>query len=262
MKEKNYINSMSELKKRLDAEVVKRNKVTEVSQERLDPIMIAHRYKDETISLICALFAYGNVVQIVKFLDSLDFSLLQAKDNVIRKELNGYYYRFQNSDDIACLFIALKRLREISSIEDLFAEGYRQNRSPIEGIAKVLKTIYGLCEYSSRGYGFLLGKVTAKTKGAGALKRWMMYLRWMVRDDNLDMGLWQKVDKSDLIMPLDTHTFNVSKQLGLLHRKTYDLESAIQLTCKLKEFDENDPLKYDFALYRLGQEKLLSKILK
>ncbi|MDD3856306.1 TIGR02757 family protein, partial [Sulfurimonas sp.] len=91
---------------------------------------------------------------------------------------------------------------------------------------------------------------------AGALKRWMMYLRWMIREDNIDRGLWNGVDKSDLIIPLDTHTFNVSKKLGLLQRKSYDLEAAVELTCKLKEFDKNDPLKYDFALYRIGQEKL------
>lgn len=81
-------------------------------------------------------------------------------------------------------------------------------------------------------------------------------MRWMVREDNIDMGLWSGVDKSDLIIPLDTHTFNVSKKLGLLSRKSYDLEAAMELTKKLKEFDRQDPLKYDFALYRIGQEKL------
>ena len=83
-----------------------------------------------------------------------------------------------------------------------------------------------------------------------------MFLRWMVRDDNIDMGLWSDIKKTDLIIPLDTHTFNVSKKLGLLERKTYDLEAAIELTKTLKTFDENDPLKYDFALYRIGQEKI------
>ncbi|RLD41699.1 MAG: TIGR02757 family protein, partial [Bacteroidetes bacterium] len=92
---------------------------------------------------------------------------------------------------------------------------------------------------------------------AGALKRWMMFLRWMVREDNIDMGLWSRVDRKDLIMPLDTHTFNVGLRLGLLKRKTYDLQAAIELTDTLKGFDENDPLKYDFAIYRLGQEKIL-----
>jgi uncharacterized protein (TIGR02757 family) len=114
-----------------------------------------------------------------------------------------------------------------------------------------------LSVHNTQGYNFLISKVTTKTKGAGALKRWMMFLRWMVREDNIDMGLWSSVDKKDLIMPLDTHTFNVSKKLGLLQRKTYDLQAAIELTEMLKNFDKNDPLKYDFALYRIGQEKLV-----
>jgi uncharacterized protein (TIGR02757 family) len=84
-----------------------------------------------------------------------------------------------------------------------------------------------------------------------------MYLRWMVRKDNLDMGLWKKIDKKDLIMPLDTHTFNVAKRLKLLKRKSYDLKAAIELTERLKQFDSSDPVKYDFALYRLGQEQIV-----
>lgn len=75
--------------------------------------------------------------------------------------------------------------------------------------------------------------------------------------DCLDLGLWKNVRTADLILPLDTHTFKVSQKLGLLERKNYDLKSALLITQKLKEFDVFDPIKYDFALYRLGQEKLL-----
>ncbi len=256
MRGKNFIYS---IEKRLDTEVKKRNSIDEVSEEKLDPILVAHRYKDPTISLICALFAYGNVKQIVKFLNSLDFSLLKKSDEEIEKTLKNHYYRFQKSKDVIALFIALKRLNEISSLEEVFKKGYRKNHSTIEGLHVTMETIYKLYPHVSQGYNFLIGKVTTKTKGAGALKRWMMFLRWMVREDNIDMGLWRGVDRSDLIMPLDTHTFNVSKKLGLLKRKTYDLQAAIELTQTLKTFDKGDPLKYDFALYRIGQEKLLLK---
>ncbi len=244
------------IKQLLDAEVEKRNCEGEVCEERLDPIMVAHKYKDPTVSLICALFAYGNVKQIVKFLNSLDFSLLQKNDDEIRDGLKNHYYRFQKSEDVAALFIALKRLNETTTLEQVFKSGYLKNRNTIEGINSLIKTLQDICPHSTMGYNFLISQVTLKTKGAGALKRWMMYLRWMVRCDNIDMGLWSGVDKSDLIIPLDTHTFNVSKKLGLLQRKSYDLEAAVELTYKLKEFDKNDPLKYDFALYRIGQEKL------
>lgn len=246
-----------EIKDRLDLEVTKRNRVGEISQEKLDPILVAHRYKDPTISLICALFAYGNVKQIVKFLDSLDFSLLQKSDEKIKENLSKHYYRFQKSEDVIALFIALKRLNETTSLEEVFKSGYEKNHNLIDGINSLIETIGGLFVHATQGYIFLVGKVTTKTKGAGALKRWMMFLRWMVREDNIDMGLWSGIDKADLIIPLDTHTFNISKKLGLLSRKTYDLQSAIELTQTLKSFDKNDPLKYDFALYRIGQEKIL-----
>ncbi len=245
------------IKNRLDEEVLKRNHKDEVSVDKLDPILVAKRYNEPTIALICALFAYGNVKQIVKFLDSLDFSLLNKSDKEMQEALKNHYYRFQNSQDVIAIFIALKKLNEESTLEDVFMSGYKQNNSVIEGINAVIKKLHLLHPYTSRGYNFLTGKVTTKTKGAGALKRWMMFLRWMVRSDNIDMGLWSMVNKADLIMPLDTHTFNVGLRLGLLKRKTYDLQAAIELTNTLKTFDKNDPLKYDFALYRLGQEKIL-----
>jgi len=246
-----------DIKKRLDLEVEKRNKKSEVSLDNLDPILVAHRYRDQTISLVCALFAYGNVKQIVKFLDSLDFDLLNKSDEEIYRVLKNHYYRFQKSEDVIALFIALKRLNTETSLEEVFLGGYKKKRNVIDGVNAAISKIQSLYPHSSRGYNFLIGKVTTKTKGAGALKRWMMFLRWMVRKDNIDMGLWSGVEKADLIMPLDTHTFNVGLRLGLLNRKTYDLESAIELTETLRGFDKNDPLKYDFALYRLGQEKIL-----
>jgi uncharacterized protein (TIGR02757 family) len=250
-------NSINSIKKRLDQEVELRNKVGEVSLDKLDPIFVAYRHKDPTISLICALFAYGNVKQIVKFLDSLDFSLLSASDEEIKKALKDHYYRFQKSEDVVAIFIALKRLLESESLEDVFKRGYAKQNSVIDGINELISTLKKLYPYESQGYNFLISKVTTKTRGSGALKRWMMYLRWMVRDDNIDMGLWSGIDKKDLIIPLDTHTFNVGKKLGLLKRKTYDLQAAIELTETLKSFDQSDPLKYDFALYRLGQESIL-----
>jgi len=245
------------IKQRLEDEVFKRNSIDEISEDKLDPILVARHYKDETISLICALFAYGNVKQIVKFLNSLDFSLLTASDEEIKIALRNHYYRFQKSEDVIALFIALKRLNTTTSIEKVFKSSYEKNRSVIDGINACISTILFQYPHTSQGYNFLVGKVTTKTKGAGALKRWMMYLRWMVRKDNIDMGLWSGVNRADLIMPLDTHTFKVGHHLGLLKRKTYDLAAAIELTETLRGFDNNDPLKYDFALYRLGQEGVL-----
>lgn len=82
-----------------------------------------------------------------------------------------------------------------------------------------------------------------------------MYLRWMVRKDYLDLGLWTDVERSDLLMPLDVHTFKMGQKLGLISQKSYGFKAVLELTEKLKVFDVSDPVKYDFALYRLGQER-------
>jgi len=248
---------MDKIKQILDQEVKNRDSTTELSYDRPDPLLIASKYRDESIALICALFAYGNAKQIVKFLDSLDFSLLQKSDEQIRKGLSNHYYRFQKSEDVIALFIALKRLKEIDSIENIFYKGYQKEHNILDGLWNFIKTLQDVYSYDSRGYKFLIGSIPKSVNRAGTYKRYLMFLRWMVRVDNLDMGLWSKIDKADLIMPLDTHTFQVSLRLGLLKRKTYDMKASLELTQTFKQFDEHDPIKYDFALYRLGQEKLM-----
>ena len=245
------------VKKRLDEEVLRRNDVNELDSSRPDPIIPAKVHNDEYIALICAMFGYGRADAIVKFLFSLDFSLLDADEQTIYDKLQHHYYRFQKYEDIQAIFIALSRLKKKSTLEAVFYDAYKEERDVIKGINALILAIEEAFTYKSRGYRFLLGSVTTKTKGVGALKRWMMFLRWMVRKDHIDMGLWTKVDAKDLIMPLDTHTFKVSRHLGLLHRKSYDLQAAIELTMTLRLFDKDDPLKYDFALYRIGQEKII-----
>jgi len=248
--------TLSEVKILLDKEVRSRNNSTELSYEKPDPLLIASKYQDESIALICALFAYGNAGLIVKFLDSFDFALLESSEETIIKELSTHYYRFQKSDDVSTFFIALKRLKEIDSIENIFYAGYKKEENILDGLWHFIETFKKVYPHKSRGYDFLTGSIPKKIGSAGTYKRYMMYLRWMVRKDELDMGLWSKIDKKDLLMPLDTHTFKVSRRLGLLGRKTYDMKASIELTDTLRSFDEKDPIKYDFALYRLGQEKL------
>lgn len=248
---------MVPIQERLEQEVRMRNRMEELSYVRPDPLLVASRYQDESIALICALFGYGNAKRIVAFLESLDFSLLEASETSIRHHLRSHYYRFQNAEDIATLFIALQRLRQENSLEALVYEGYRQEENLLEGLWRLITALRTVYPYASQGYNFLVGSVPKRLSQAGTYKRYLMFLRWMVRHDWLDMGLWQSIDKKDLIMPLDTHTFHVSRRLGLLQRKTYDMKAALELTETLKKFDAQDPVKYDFALYRIGQENLL-----
>lgn len=259
------IKNLKILKEKLDAEVEKRNCFDELSSLKPDPVMIAKRYNDEYIALICALFAYGNAKLIVKFLDSLDFNLLCFDENTIKKRLEGKYYRFQTNDDIIAIFIALGKLKKETTLEQIFLNGYQKENNILDGITSLITTIKEIYPYSSKGYDFFFGTLPKKDKdgkiklqGNSPYKRYNMFLRWMVRNDNIDLGLWEKtVDKKDLILPLDTHTFKISQKLQLLERNIYDLKSAILITKKLQLFDPQDPIKYDFALYRLGQENLL-----
>lgn len=249
--------TFAQIKALLDNEVEARNTSVELCYEKPDPLFIAQKYQDESIALICALFAYGNAHQIIKFLESLDFNLLEESEESIRKVLASYYYRFQKSEDVIALFIALKRLKDIESLENIFYQGYQKEANLLDGLWRLIQAIRECYPHESYGYNFLVGKPPKTLSSAGSYKRYLMYLRWMVRKDSLDMGLWSKVDKKDLLMPLDTHSFNVSSKMGLLKRKSCDMKASIELTKRLQKFDPNDPIKYDFALYRLGQEKLV-----
>lgn len=234
-----------------------RNRSGEVSYERPDPILVAQRYKEPCIALTCALFAYGRADLIVRFLDSLDFSLLNTDEKTIRNAFAEHYYRFQNAEDIAEFFVTLRRMKLETDMETLFTEAYKNRGSVLDGLNALIETMRSLNAYESRGYNFLVGSPVTKLKGGAPMKRWLMFLRWMVRNDAIDFGLWKEVDKKDLLIPLDTHTFTVSRKLGLLKRKTYDMQAVMELTDTLKTFDPDDPVKYDFALYRIGQEKVL-----
>ena len=239
---------MNNIKEKLN-KLINEN-IYEINENKLDPIIIAKKYNDEYIALIAALFAYGNVKAILKFLNSIDFSFFKTgeiSDNL--------YYRFQTKEDVYQFFKTLYLLKKEYSLNEVFLKGYKT--SVRDGLKEIISLIYDTNPYRSKGYEFLIGKIPGnKTKGVSPYKRWNMFLRWMVRDSEPDLGLWRGVKKSDLIIPLDTHTHKVSLNLGLLKRKSYDLESAIKLTQKLKEFDANDPLKYDFVLYRIGQFKI------
>ncbi len=252
----------SEIRSLLESEVQKRSRSDELSHARPDPLLVASRHNDETIALVCALFGYGNAKQIVAFLETLDFSLLHADEDTVQKALARKYYRFQKGEDIAALFIALRRLGMEVSIESVFYEGYRKAHSVLEGLRVLIAKLYALYPYESDGYRFLLGiPPPEKLSACGTYKRYMMYLRWMVRNEGVDLGLWRRVDKAHLLMPLDTHTFRVSRNLGLLKRKSCDMKAVMELTESLRRFDSTDPIKYDFALYRIGQEHISTKLL-
>ncbi len=222
-----------------------------ISEQNLDPLIIAHKYRCEYISFICALFAYGNVKAIVNFLSNIDFRILDEKESYIQDKLKNKYYRFQKNEDVCNIFLILSRIKKETSLEDLFLIGYKKNHNILEGLESLLLEIRKNYTGNTDGFNFLVSKLDRVYVSPN--KRLNMYLRWMVRKDNIDLGLWKNVEKKDLIIPLDTHIFRQSKKLGLLSRKTYDLKAALEITNNLRKLDPDDPVKYDFAIYRMGQ---------
>jgi len=231
-----------------------------------DPLQFVYRYKSgadrEIAALLSASLAYGRVKQIEKDLNLL-FSIIGKSpyeftthfNNSKRKILKKFKHRFNTGDDICDLLAVLKIvLKRYGSIEKFFAEGYSPDddndiaalTSFCDRLYKIYREHFG-CPVSS-GFRYLL----ANPANGSVCKRLNMFLRWMVRSDDVDLGIWKSLDKSKLIVPVDTHIARLCKILGLYERKTVSLKAAVEITESFKRVEPADPVKYDFALSRIG----------
>lgn len=226
-----------------------------LNDDNPDPLLVAKSHPDDA-ALICALFSYGGFRNIVRFLRSLPFELLDESDRNIEAKLDRYY-RFQTRADLIAIFQGFAKLRrEKIDLKTIFESTYRSDGF-LHALNALIVTVRGAIDRETHGIEFFANRPFDPNKltNVSANKRWMMFLRWMVRKNPPDFGRWE-ANPSDLIAPLDTHTFRMGKRLGLIQRKSADLKAAIELTEAFKRFDPIDPLKYDFALYRLGQSGL------
>jgi len=222
-----------------------------------DPIQFPHRYKEkrdiEISAFISALFAFGKRELFIKKLDFL-FSIANSPSELIKDykkfNLDNFIYRFIKSPDLLELLRILNKLYFVdkSSLEELFNAKNRL-KFATEYFYKNGRNI------NSTGFNFMF----AKPENNSAMKRINMFLRWMIRDGIVDFGIWNCMKKSELIIPLDTHVARISRELNLLKRKQNDFKSALELTNKLMEFDEIDPVKYDFALFGYGVNERIDK---
>jgi len=137
---------------------------------------------------------------------------------------------------------------EYGSMEDVILEGMKSTGNLKEGISFLRGKFFCGCHEQRTEKHF------ADIMGGAAGKRLNMFLRWMVRNDNrgVDFGMWKCIDPSMLYIPLDIHSGNSARKLGLLKRKMNDWKAVEELTTNLREFDKSDPVKYDFALFGLG----------
>jgi uncharacterized protein (TIGR02757 family) len=238
-----------------------------------DPVQFPHRYSDtadiELAGFIASCFAYGKVDLFMPVIEKIlascgshpagflmDFDL--RKDG---KYLRGISYRFNKEEDVLCLMFMLSRiLREHGSLKNLFYNYYRSEHKDIKnaltGFTDFFMKIVTTPVYGRNVRPDGLRQFFPSPESGSACKRMNLFLRWMVRTKDTDLGVWNKIPPSRLIIPLDTHIARIARCLGLTGRKTMDWKTAEEITASLKTLDARDPLKYDFALCHLGISRM------
>lgn len=227
-----------------------------------DPVQIPHLFRKkediEIAGLLAATISWGQrksiiagAKRIISLMDSapLDFVLHHSSSDL--KRLHGFVYRTFNGTDLVTFIGQLQSIYQLSGgLEEVFVLGFK--RDGVEG---------GLSEFRRRMLTGMdnahFAKHVANVDKGSACKRLNMFLRWMVRSDEggVDFGIWNKISASSLAIPLDVNTALAARTLGLLTRKQNDWRAVVELTEQLKKFDSDDPIKYDFALFSIGQSK-------
>lgn len=250
--------SPAELKDHLDALVEKYNRPEFIEE---DPISIPHQYSEksdiEIVGLLAATIAWGkrktivaNAQRMASWMgDSPTDFVLHAPNHII--ENSHFKHRTFNEIDLAYFIMSLRQVyTNHDSLEDLFL----LKDDEVDAFEAITRFRTSFTAHMAPGR---TNKHLANPAKGAASKRIHMFLRWMVRDDNagVDFGLWKNIPMSHLSCPLDVHTGNVARALGLLSRKANDRKAVEELNRSLRLLDPLDPVKYDFALFGFGVDK-------
>ncbi|WP_347839655.1 TIGR02757 family protein [uncultured Draconibacterium sp.] len=224
-----------------------------------DPIQVPKAFSEkeniEISGFLTATIAWGNRAAIIKnalqlmhLLDNQPYDfVLNASEKEI-KHLQKFVHRTFNGND--CIYF-IRSLRNIyknhGGLQTVFENGYKNGHAVKSALEHFYSVFFETEGERTRKH------ISNVVKGASG-KRLNMYLRWLCRNDKsgVDFGLWNGIPQSALMLPLDVHTGNVGRKLGLLNRKSNDWKAVEEITATLCEFDPNDPIKYDFALFGLG----------
>lgn len=237
-----------------------------------DPLQFPHTYTDEkdieVMAFISSVFAYGTITQIINTLkkvtgimNSHPHKFIVSTEIINLKEMfTGFKHRFYTKSDIVILMLVLKQVYiKYGSLKNLFLKNYNREEPNLKsGISKfsremlsIAVSVNGLKEISN-GLKFMF----PLPERGSACKRMNLFLRWMVRKDELDFGLWKDIPLSKLVIPVDTHIAKIARHLKLTSRKVVSWKMAEEITERLKNYDPDDPVKYDFALCHIGMRKL------
>lgn len=218
-----------------------------------DPISIPHLFERphdiEIAGFLTALIAWGqrksiirSALQLIKIMHYQPYTFILNYSRSDDKHLKKFYYRtFQPEDTVFYIRALSNYYKKHNSLEEIFID------KPITAGIKTLREELLQTPHLKRSEKHL-----PDINKNGAAKRINMFLRWMVRKDEIDFGLWNNIDPSNLLIPLDVHTSRVAYALGLLKNQRSHLKNVIDLTELLKTIDNKDPVKYDFALFGMG----------
>ncbi|WP_303319001.1 TIGR02757 family protein [Flavivirga abyssicola] len=245
-----------DLKDFLDAKVIQYNNPKFIES---DPIQIPHQYsKKEDIEIsgfLTATIAWGNRKSIInnakrlmELLDNSPYDFVLNHSETDLDKLMPFVHRTFNGNDCIQFIKSLKHIyKNHDGLESVFSKHVKTE--PLQTSISKFKSTFFEIEHLQRTQ-----KHISDPLKNSAAKRINMFLRWMVRNDNtgVDFGIWKTLSPSQLSCPLDVHSGNVARKLGLLHRKQNDAKALFELDTALRKLDANDPVKYDFALFGLG----------
>jgi len=232
-----------------------------------DPIQIPRAFSQkediEIAGFIAAAIAWGKRPMIIRnanrwleMMDNAPYDFVMNASEEDLKPLLHFVHRTFNGDDALFFITSLQNIyKNHGGLEAVFVKGINQhfdnpkNYSPLFGALIHFREVFMSNPHLARS-----GKHVANVTKGSAAKRLLMFLRWMSRDDKqgVDFGIWKDIDSKHLMIPLDVHSGRVARKLGLLNRKANDWKSVEELTANLRQFDANDPVKYDFALFGMG----------
>lgn len=229
-----------------------------------DPIGIAHKFHQlqdiEIMGFWVSMLAWGqrksiinSALRLVELMDNAPHDFILNHQEIDRKRFLDFKHRtFQATDTLYFLAFLQQYYQKNTSLETAFSQWLSPNDVHVEkALVGFHRQFFSLEDAPQR-----TRKHIATPERKSTCKRLNMFLRWMVRDDGkgVDFGLWKSIKPAQLLMPLDVHVERHARRLGLIQREKTDWLTVLELTENLRQFDPNDPVKYDFALFGLGVE--------
>lgn len=256
--------SHAPLKERLDALYASFNAVDSAT----DPINIVRRFQDpadrEVVGFCAAALAFGRVASVLQSIERLLVLMGPSPARFVRDfdprrqraAFTGLVHRWTRGEDLVALIVILQQMLKKGSIEACFLEGYDPAApdlsAALESFSDRALAIDQNEAYRDRKCHPGVAYFFPRPSSGSGCKRMNLFLRWMVRKDAVDFGLWTNVPAAKLIIPLDTHVIRVGRCLRLTRYTSPGWKMAADITESLRDLDPQDPVKYDFSLCHIG----------